>query len=100
MARFGVTFCGFVTYVLNNGAEFVGYCDESNWTLSGFKEICQSLWLDNFNLFDMLVLTYDVGEIIDVSLVDGRIVEIVLDNNVIASSKLEQSVVVLCKCVI
>lgn len=86
----------FVTYDMNNGGQFTGYCDDDKWTLNGFNQICSALGLDDFNQFDVYVFTYDGENKFDVSLFDGRNVEIFLENNLIASRKLRQCYVFPC----
>lgn len=76
-----------MTYVFNNGVEFLRYCDYTKWTLGDFFNILDALGLPNFKSFDLLVFTYDVCRSFIVSFIDGRNVEIVFDNVVLAASK-------------
>lgn len=83
--QFGAQFSAWVKYVFNNGLEFGGHYECKKRTLVGFRYIMEALLLQNFRSFDMLVLTYDVGKCFNIAFFDGRNVEIVFQNQVLAS---------------
>lgn len=73
-----------VKYFLSNGKKYAGNFCRYDRFLSGFDAVCHNLGIENFNLMDKLIFTFDCVRSFNISLFDGRDVEILLAAEVLA----------------
>lgn len=70
-----------VTFVLNNGMEFLGYCSNGHGKFYALQAILEGMGLDDFRAFSYMVFTYDMSSTVKCSFFDGWNVEVILHDN-------------------
>ena len=84
MRKIGNIIPEWVTYLMKNKFMFGGHFDFGACKLTGLSKVCDGLKLRNYENLELLVFTFDGGRFFNLSLFDGRNVEISLDINKIS----------------
>ncbi|WOH00392.1 hypothetical protein DCAR_0519751 [Daucus carota subsp. sativus] len=81
-----------VTFVLNNGMEFLGYCSNGHGKFYALQAILEGVGLDDFRTLGYMVFTYDMSSTVKCSFFDGRNVEVILHDSPLEKDTLLASI--------